>query len=131
VSISLHDTFLLETLAERHGWELTFARLPREAFHLASNAGFDVILCDRDQPGYPWREVMDRLADRSPNSCILLISPTVNDYLWWEVLHHRGFDVLTHPLHEDGVLRAINTVLRCVPERREQPAQDATPLRTA
>jgi CheY-like chemotaxis protein len=115
VSISLEDIFLLEYLGDRHGWELKFARSPREAFRLASNSDFDLILCDRNQPGYPWREVMDRLAANSPRSCILLVSPTNDDYLWWAVLHHRGFDVLIHPLREEIVLRVIDIAVRCLP----------------
>ena len=114
VSISLEDIFLLEHLGDRHGWELKFTRSPEEAFRLASNNDFDLIMCDRNQPGYPWREVMDRLAATSPRSCILLVSPTNDDYLWWDVLHHRGFDVLIRPLREDIVLRAVDTAMRCV-----------------
>lgn len=113
VSISLEDIFLLEYLGDRHGWELKFTPSPREAFRLASHSDFDLVLCDRNQPGYPWREVMDRLASCSPRSCILLVSPTNDDYLWWAVLHHRGFDVLIHPLREDIVLRAVDSVMRC------------------
>ena len=114
VSISLDDIFLLEYLGNQHGWETKFAGSPQEAFKLASYGDFDLILCDRNQPGYPWREVMDRLAASSPQSCILLVSPTNDDYLWWDVLHHRGFDILIRPLREEIVLRAIDTALRCV-----------------
>lgn len=114
VSISLDDSFLLEYLGGRHGWELKFTRSPREAFRLASSSDFDLILCDRNQPGYPWREVMDRLAAIWPRSCILLVSPTNDDYLWWAVLHHRGFDVLIHPLREEIVLRVIDSAARCL-----------------
>ena len=114
VSISLDDIVLLEYLGNQHGWETKFAGSPQEAFKLASYGGFDLILCDRNQPGYPWREVMDRLAASSPQSCILLVSPTNDDYLWWDVLHHRGFDVLIRPLREEIVLRAVDTAMRCV-----------------
>jgi DNA-binding response OmpR family regulator len=114
VSISLDDTFLLEYLGNQHGWDLKFTGSPREAFRLASSSAFDLILCNRNQPGYPWREVMDRLAATSPRSCILLVSPTNDDYLWWEVLHHRGFDVLIRPLREEIVLRAVDTAIRCL-----------------
>ena len=113
VSICLDDIFLLEYLGDQHGWELKFTASPQEAFRLASS-DFDLILCNRNQPGYPWREVMDRLAATSPRSCILLVSPTNDDYLWWDVLHHRGFDVLIRPLREEIVLRAVDTALRCV-----------------
>jgi len=114
VSISLDDIVLLEYLGNQHGWETRFAGSPQEAFKLASYSGFDLILCDRNQYGYPWREVMDRLAACSPRSCILLVSPTNDDYLWWAVLHHRGFDVLIHPLREQIVLRAVDSAMRCV-----------------
>jgi CheY-like chemotaxis protein len=114
VSICLDDIFLLEYLGNQHGWELKFTGSPHEAFRLASNRIFDLILCNRSQPGYPWREVMDRLAANSPRSCILLLSPTNDDYLWWDVLHHRGFDILIHPLREEIVLRAVDTAIRCV-----------------
>ena len=113
VSISLHDIFLLEYLGNQHGWETKFAGSPQEAFKLASYGGFDLILCDRNQSGYPWREVMDRLGAASPCSCILLVSPTSDDYLWWDVLHHRGFDVLVRPLREEMVLCAVDTAVRC------------------
>ena len=113
VSICLDDIFLLVYLGDQHGWELKFTASPQEAFRLASS-DFDLILCNRNQPGYPWREVMDRLAATSPRSCILLVSPTNDDYLWWDVLHHRGFDVLIRPLREEIVLRAVDTALRCV-----------------
>jgi CheY-like chemotaxis protein len=68
VSICLDDIFLLEYLGDQHGWELKFTDSPQEAFRLASSSDFDLILCNRNQPGYPWREVMDRLAATSPRS---------------------------------------------------------------
>jgi hypothetical protein len=114
VSICLDDIFLLEYLGNQHRWELKFTGSPEEAFRLASSSDFDLILCNRNQRGYPWREVMDRLAATSPRSCILLVSPTNDDYLWWDVLHHRGFDVLIRPLREEIVLRAVDTAIRCV-----------------
>ena len=112
VSISLEDIFLLEYLADQQGWEVSFTSSPQEAFRLASYGGFDMILCDRKQPGYPWREVMTCLAEKSPHSCIFLVSSTKDDYLWWEVLNHRGFDILIHPLRADTVLRAVDTAGR-------------------
>ena len=114
VSISLDDIFMLEYLGNQHGWEMKFAGSPQEAFKLASCSGFDLILCDRNQSGFPWREVMDRLAASSPRSCILLVAPIKDDYLWWDVLHHRGFDVLIRPLREEIVLRAVDTAMRCL-----------------
>jgi DNA-binding NarL/FixJ family response regulator len=114
LSIPLIDRFLLERLGERHSWSLRIADSPREGFHLASQRHFEVILCDRHQPGYPWREVMDRLAEISPRSCILLVSPVNDDYLWGDVLQHGGYDILIRPLREVAVLHAIDAVVRFI-----------------
>ena len=54
---------------------------------------------------------MDGLAASSPRSCIILISPKKDDYLWWDVLNHRGFDVLIRPLREEHVLRMIDAAI--------------------
>ncbi|MGP0075524.1 MAG: hypothetical protein ACLPWF_26715 [Bryobacteraceae bacterium] len=112
VGICLDDRFVLEQLGDRHGWQLYFTISPEEAFRTAARTDFDLILCDRNQPRYPWREVMDRLVESSPRSCILLVSPASHDYLWWDVLHHHGFDVLIRPLREEMVLRMVEAAAR-------------------
>jgi DNA-binding response OmpR family regulator len=112
VGIGLDDRFVLERLHDLYGWWLCFSGLPRQAFRLASENDFDLILCDRNQPGHPWREVMDRLGAISPRSCILLVAPSKDDYLWWDVLNHRGFDVLIRPLRDETVLRGIDAAVR-------------------
>jgi DNA-binding response OmpR family regulator len=118
LSMSIDDRLLLGPLAEQHNWDLRFTQSPREAFVFASQSYFEIILCDRNEPGYPWREVMDRLAACSPRSCILLVSPRGDDRLWRSVLQHGGYDVLLRPLHEHSTLHAIEAVLRFIsPER--------------
>lgn len=111
VSLSFDDRFLLQRLGKQRNWEVLFTHSPRHAFNLASRSHFEVILCDRNQYGYPWREVMDRLAQGSPRSDILLVSPTRDDYLWRDVLQHGGYDCLTHPLREEAVLQMIDTTV--------------------
>jgi len=108
----LEDRFPLERLADEHGWELRFINSPQLGFRLLANSVFDVILCDCNQTGYPWREVLDRLSADSPRSCILLISAVNDDYLWGEVIRHGGYDVVTRPLREESLLRAIQAAGR-------------------
>lgn len=79
LSMSLEDRFVLERLGKQHDWELQFSNSLREELKLASQSHFELILCDRNQPGYPWREVMDRLAACSPRSGILLVPPASDD----------------------------------------------------
>ena len=114
LSISIDDCVSLRWLAEQHNWELRLTQSPRDAFHLASQSHFEIILCDRNQPGYPWREVMDRLAACSPRSCILLVSPVSDDDLWRSVLQHGGYDVLLRPLRKNSTLHVIQAVLRFI-----------------
>ena len=113
LSMSIDDCILLRCLALQHKWDL-LTRSPRDAFRLASQSHFEIILCDRNQPGYPWREVMDRLAKCSPRSCIVLVSPVGEDDLWRSVLQHGGYDVLLRPLRENSALHAIQAVLRFI-----------------
>jgi CheY-like chemotaxis protein len=114
LSMSLEDRLLLKRLGRQHDWELRFANSPREGFRLVSQSHFELILCDRNQPGYPWREVMDRLSARSPRSCILLVSPVKNGYLWGDVLQQGGYDVLIGPLRERDVLQSIDAAVRFI-----------------
>lgn len=119
LSTAIGERFLLEQLGQQHHWDLCFTESPREGFNLASRSHFDLILCDRDQPGYPWREVMDRLAANAPKSCILLLSPVKDYYLWRDVLQRGGYDVLLRPLREKAVLLSIDAAVHFVsPEAR-------------
>lgn len=119
LSMSLDDRLLLEQLAKPRHWTVRFTHSPQEGFTLATQNHFEVVLCDRNQYGYPWREVIDRLASISPESCILLVSPVKEDYLWRDVLQLGGYDVLPRPLRESAVLQAIDAVVRFVSPSRD------------
>ena len=107
VSVFLNDRLVLEQIGKREGWKLRFTNSARDAFRLVMENHFDVVLCDRNQYGYPWREVVERLAENSPRSRILLVSPANDDYLWRDVVQQGGYDVLTRPLREQDALYAI------------------------
>ena len=114
LSASLEDRFFLERLGKQHDWELWSTGSPGEGFMWASQRHFEVILCDRNQPGYPWREVMERLVACSPRSCILLVSPMRGDYLWQDVLRKGGYDIMLRPLCEKAVLHSIDSAVRFI-----------------
>ncbi len=129
VSMAIDDCILLRCLAQQHKWDLHLTQSPRDAFYLASQSHFEIILCDRNQPGYPWREVMDRLVKYSPRSCILLVSPVSNDALWRSVLQQGGYDVLRRPLREPSALHAIQAVMRFISWDTDIAAELSAPLR--
>jgi FixJ family two-component response regulator len=66
-----------------------------------------VILCDRDLPGNGWRATVEDLASSPHRACVILVSAVVDTYLWNEVVRTGGFDVLSKPLREDEVVRAV------------------------
>jgi two-component system response regulator HydG len=101
------DRQLLAGICSRNGWHLFFAETCEEA-----RAGLDklkapVVLCDRDVPGKGWRETMEKLASSPYRACIILVSGVVDTYLWNEVVRMGGYDVLSKPLREDEVVRAV------------------------
>jgi FixJ family two-component response regulator len=101
------DRRLLAGMCSRNSWRLLFANTNDEA-----QAGLDdlkpqVILCDRDLPGKGWRETVNSLASSPHRACIILLSEVVDTYLWEEVVRHGGYDVLSKPLREQDVVRAI------------------------
>lgn len=112
VSVSDPDRAVLSVLADKHGWDLRISN------GVETRGDFEVILCDRDQPGRPWREVLDSLVAGFPGSCVLLVSPVNDDYLWREVVQHGGYDVLTRPLREQAVLHAIQAALQFTSSRQ-------------
>jgi CheY-like chemotaxis protein len=112
VAISLVDRVLLEQLGRQHDWEIRFTNSANCGFALAEQSHFELILCDRNQVGFPWREVIRRLAAISPRSCILLVSPVNMDYVWQDVLQQGGYDVLIRPLREKAVLDVISAAER-------------------
>lgn len=123
VALPIDDCVSLRWLAEQHRWDLRLTQSPRDAFRVASESHFEIILCDRNQPGHPWREVMERLAKCSPRSCILLVSPMNGDELWQSVLQNGGYDVLRQPLRENSTLRAIHAALRFISGDLDIPAE--------
>lgn len=108
LSIPVLDRLALERLGQIHDWELYLLTFPPEAFRLVSRKHFDLILCGRSQPGYPWREVMDVLATKSPDSRIVLVSPTGGEDLWSDVVQLGGHSVLASPLREGDMLQLMD-----------------------
>ena len=78
-----------------------------EALSLLITQQFPIVLCDRDLPGWDWREVLARIVASSPRSCFLLTSRVSDEYLWREVVKHGGYDVVTRPLEEDLVVQTL------------------------
>jgi DNA-binding NtrC family response regulator len=102
------DRQSLAACAVRGQWDLTIATGFEDALDASEKSGAAVILCDRDLPGLDWRAALKKLAASKPAFAIILISWVNDEYLWDEVIHRGGYDVLTKPLREDQTVRAVN-----------------------
>jgi FixJ family two-component response regulator len=101
------DRRLLAGLGSRNHWSVTFADNFETAQSLSVQLRASAILCDRDVPGREWWEVVEDLSQSRHRPCVLLVSRVVDDYLWNEVARRGGYDVLSKPLREEELARAI------------------------
>ena len=63
------------------------------------------MLFDRDLPDVDWRQGIGKLANE--HSRVILASFVADDYLWEEVIHCGGYDVIAKPYREDEVIHMI------------------------
>ena len=101
------DRELLSRLAVEHQWILHFADTCDEAWNALSESKAPVVLCDRELPAAEWRDVIQRMVSSAHRAYAILVSKVADDYLWNEVIRKGGHDLLTTPLREEEVLRAI------------------------
>jgi CheY-like chemotaxis protein len=104
---SEEDRQQLTCICSRNLWNLLFVDTREEARIALHNLKVPVVLCDRDLPGKGWRETVEDLASSPHRACVILVSGVVDTYLWSEVVRTGGFDVLSKPLREDDVTRAV------------------------
>ena len=99
-------------IAAHAHWEVRMASTRESAEEILKHHPADVIVCDRDVKPAGWREAMEALAAQSPESRFILSTPANDDKLWLEVIERGGYDVVSTPLHQDRVIRAINQAAR-------------------
>jgi DNA-binding response OmpR family regulator len=107
ITADIENEIGLRRIAADNGWRVASARTSQEAIAAMESHEYALVICDRDLPGEDWREVLWRLTSLSQRTCILLASPVADEYLWNEVIQHRGYDVLTKPYRYDELKRAI------------------------
>ena len=101
------DRRLLTEICSRNRWHLLLTDTCEDARIALDKLKAPVMLCDRDLPGRGWRETVEDLASSPQRACIILVSEVVDTYLLNEVVRTGGYDVLSKPLREDDVVRAV------------------------
>jgi FixJ family two-component response regulator len=93
----------LEVIFENTGWQIIFADTIDEPTVQAT----PIVLYDRDLPGTDWRQAIQQLARTEHPRKVILASFVADDYLWQEVIHCGGYDILPKPFREDEVRHII------------------------
>jgi DNA-binding response OmpR family regulator len=94
-------------LAACHGWHMTVCAALAAAEKELALRQPALILYDRDTPGLEWQDAIELLAQSAQASPIILVSGVADDYLWQEVNHLGGYDVLTKPLNPEAVAQGV------------------------
>lgn len=97
------DRAQLESIFEKAGWRIVFA----EGIDDTTIEPMPVVLYDRDLPGADWRQAIRQLAGVQHHRKVILASFVADDYLWEEVIHCGGYDILPKPFRESEVLHVI------------------------
>ncbi len=97
----------LETMGAKENWLLFWAHNATRAYDLVRRYRIQIVICDRDVDGEDWRTIIAGFADVHPPVCTLLASEVADEYLWREVVKHKGFEVLAKPFDPAKVIRTV------------------------
>jgi FixJ family two-component response regulator len=100
---SQSDRAQLQSVFENAGWRIVFANSIEEP----TTQPIPIVLYDRDLPGLDWRQAIQQLSVSQPSRKIILASFVADDYLWEEVIHFGGYDILPKPFRESEVRHVI------------------------
>jgi DNA-binding response OmpR family regulator len=99
------DANLLRDIFAKTEWEFRIADDLEEGIAFLSRRAPAVILYDRDLPGGDWRQAIQRLANARCR--VILASFVADDYLWDEVIHCGGYDVVAKPFREHELVHTV------------------------
>ena len=97
------DRAQLESIFEKAGWRIVFA----DSIDETAVQPMPIVLYDRDLPGADWRQAIQQLAGSQHPRKVILASFVADDYLWEEVIHCGGYDILPKPFRESEVRHII------------------------
>jgi FixJ family two-component response regulator len=95
------DRAQLESIFEKAGWRIVFADAIEDIQPIP------IVLYDRDLPGADWRQAIQQLSGSQHPRKVILASFVADDYLWEEVIHFGGYDILPKPFRESEVLHTM------------------------
>jgi len=101
------DRALLARIADQFGWTFTAVASTASALGALLPNAAHLVICDRELPGEDWQDALPKLAAAPQVVGVLLASTVADDYLWDEVIKHRGFDVVVKPYDAEQLHRIV------------------------
>jgi len=103
------DRRALEALLRGSPYLLVHAANWNTALNLAGHIVFPVILYDRLFDIKDWQLAVKRLVSSWQSPSVLLLSQTMEDGLWGDLVRSGGFDILVRPLDLGSVLPTMDS----------------------
>ena len=101
------DVEELASILSETPWTLTDASPLEDPSIALKGAAVPILLFDRDAAGASWQTAMNRMIKSRRGACVVLLSSVADQYLWDEVVHQGGFDLLTRPFRKEQVLSTL------------------------
>jgi DNA-binding NtrC family response regulator len=105
VLASAADRELVTKLASDNGWSLALTMTSEEGLARLAERQIAVVIVDRDLAESDWRTMVRSFTWQNPPPCIILASPVSDHYLFEEVIHQGGYDIVSKPLKLEEMRR--------------------------
>lgn len=120
VSSAQDETVFFEHLSANTRWDIHQARSSTEAAEILRENDVPVVLCAAQLPDGTWKEVMQSAASFGRRPRLIVLTGTMSDQVWSEVLEGGGYDVLAKPLDAREAVRVVSLAWRQWRDARER-----------
>jgi DNA-binding NtrC family response regulator len=97
------DRIALDQIFWQEKWELAAVASLDSALTFLSHTTVPLVICERELPGFTWKDVLSRTSALGHAPNVVVISSDVDEHLWAEVLNLGAHDLLAKPLSEAEV----------------------------
>ena len=104
---ALSDQESIRQFASAANWNLNLTTSLTQAMLWLANVTVPIVLVDRDLRDDDWRVAIKKLSAFTPSPCVILASAVADSYLFDEVIHNGGYDVVAKPLQEEELRRTL------------------------
>ena len=102
---------LLERVLARAGHSVLSAANGQEAMDRVPQENIDIVLLDMKMPGMSGMEVLQQLATRWPDICVIMVTAIADVQTAVEAMKWGAYDYITKPFNQDDLIFKIQRAL--------------------